>query len=143
MGVMDDLLRFSEAAFRRAAERTVADLFAANRSNPDARRGQIPIIGWMHGFFDFDPHGSPEEHAQLEALVVKALIAREWFKTQLPPCMQPLPLPLNEKERSILLNTGDRRLWTVAEYGMTLQSMHWDLSRAPMFIDYYAKSMSV
>ncbi len=129
-------------AFQRESEleirRKVEALFEANRVSPNPSR-KIPIIGEAR-WAEYDPHGSPEQHAEFMELAVKALLARKWFETQLPPFMQPLQLPLCEAERIALNNTSDRRSPVVARYGMTLQQYDWEYWRAPPFIDYYAQS---
>jgi hypothetical protein len=112
----DRVLKFSEAEFTAAVRRKVEALFEANRSSPNPSR-EIPIIGellWVD--YHYNPRAPAEAHADLIDLAVKAVIARNWFESQLPPWMQPLPLPLNQAERIALNNTGDRRLQAVANY---------------------------
>ena len=134
----DRVLEISAAEFECGAKRLVAKLFEANRISPNPSR-EIPVISWMRGF-DYDPHGSRQDHARLEELVVKAVLARKWFEGEAPRWMQ--PLPLSEDERVALNGGADRRLAVVANYGMTLQSLGWNIERAPSFMDYYAASMA-
>jgi hypothetical protein len=135
---MSDILPF-ETAFVRAARRMVDAAFEANRNNPKAT-DDIPFIGWMHGVV-YNPHGTPEDHARLQELVVKALLAKKWFEDEVPKRLQ-VTLPLHETERVALNGSGDRRLGVVSNYALLLQSMHWNLARAPSFLDFYAQSMA-
>jgi hypothetical protein len=111
---MEKFRELTADAFERLARRQVAAAFEANRTSPKPSR-EIPIIGWMHGFFGYDPRGSREEHAELERLVVRALLARKWFgESQLPGWMKPLvELPLMKRSARLCMPgaiTGSR-LW--------------------------------
>ena len=135
---MARLLENAGREFENLIRREVERLFEENRTSPNPSP-KIPIIGemlWVD--WKYDPHGPRKEHAKFMELAVKALIARKWFETQLPPFMQPLLLPLCEDERIALNGTGDRRLSAVANYSMLLLSMDWEYQRVRPFIDYYA-----
>jgi hypothetical protein len=100
---MDDRLLESCA---KEIERQVADIFKAARNQPCVLC-EIPIIGRVRGC-DYSPHAPRQQTFFIERLVVKALLAREWFKLyEAPPWAG--PLPLCEQEYSACFESGERR----------------------------------
>ena len=67
-------------------EQQVADLFKAQRSQTIVGC-EIPILGWVRGFEDYSPHAPRQQTLAVEQLVVRALLAREWFKLYEAPAV--------------------------------------------------------
>jgi hypothetical protein len=64
--------------------------------------------------------------------VVKALLAREWFKLyEAPPWAG--QLPLCEKEYIACFQSGERRPKLIGEYGWHLRALQWEYRNATPF----------
>jgi hypothetical protein len=85
---------------------------------------EVPVIG--------DPLYADDP--DVKQRIIRALVCREWFKTQCPPWGQ--PLALSEAEISALYNRHDfpdRRLHLVANYAIRLRGYDWRLERVEPF----------
>jgi hypothetical protein len=139
--MQDRILKYSEAEFERAVRRKVEAMFEANRTSANPSR-EIPIIGTlMHGYYD--PRASAAEHVELVDMVVRAVIAREWFKQEAAPWAQSLPLSTSDCQALFNLGPGDhRRAIAVGEYGLYLQTMGWRIDRVQPFEVYCAHRLA-
>jgi hypothetical protein len=120
--------RIQEAAalgLERALERQVAQEFATRRASGATK------LPWIDG--EFDPSAPPEVHAQQQRRVVRALIARRWFKAEAGTWAV---LPLCKKERLALIALDEPRIMFAVDYSEMLQSRDWHLGGVTSFYDF-------
>src|SRR5262245_39057134 len=105
----------SEAEFERLIQRLVAQKFEALRGRTDVK------LPWTD-----DPY-YPEQHDDLQELVLQALRCRRWFEGEAPPWAQPLPLSAEDcYERWQGPNRGSQRHYLVGQYGLALRGAGWE-----------------
>lgn len=100
--------------------------FEANRS----RRGEIcewPVVGGSYV-------SGVDRIKAMKELAVRALLARDWFKRNGPPDVQPLPLSYDEREDL----KGGRGLlqYIFALFARSLAHRNFNVNEHPSFADY-------
>jgi hypothetical protein len=119
----DHLLQICEREF----EAKVKKLFEANQRSGKAHC-EVPFLG---GKYSTDVGG---DHAQLQACVVDALIARQRFAWTGPDWMD--ELPLHTDRIAEMKENADPRLRIVGLYGRSLARLRFDYRTHPEFRPY-------
>ena len=118
----DRLLKSAMREYERQVVRQVEDAF---KDLPlDAR--DLPWIGG-------DRYGYCDRPTQKQ-VVIRALVAKEWFRHEAPEWAQPLPLKFEDcVMRFNGPNQGSRRGYLVGQYGLSLRGIGWQLQHAVPF----------
>jgi hypothetical protein len=124
------LMDVAEKEFERIIQRLVEQKFAAIR-------GQINIkTPWID-----DPY-YPEQHDDLQKLVLQALRCRRWFEGEAPPWALPLPLSFEDcVARFHIPHRGSQRGRLVGEYGKLLRGKNWEWKHALPFEEFCAQML--
>jgi hypothetical protein len=124
--MLDRLKEASAQELERALERWVKREFEAALQG-GAR--EVPIIGG-----ELAPPEEPAERAEQMRWVVRAILARKWAESELPPWMLPLPLSADAcYDLFNGVNQGNRRCRLRGEYGLYLRGMGWEIEHADPF----------